>query len=50
LVEKPFGKLSLGRPTKRWEENFNMVLLKIGMGGRTGSGSFPVVSYGFSDI
>jgi ribosomal protein L34 len=30
LVRKPEGRRPLGRPTRRWEENFKMVLRQVG--------------------
>ena len=33
LVEEPGGKRSLGRPTRRWEDNIKMVLQGVGCGG-----------------
>jgi hypothetical protein len=33
LVGKPEGKILLGRPTRRWEDNIRMDLREIGWGG-----------------
>jgi hypothetical protein len=33
LVGKPKGKRPLGRPRRRWEDNFKMDLQKVGCGG-----------------
>jgi len=33
LVGKPEGKRSLGRPRRRWEDNFKMDLQEVGGGG-----------------
>jgi hypothetical protein len=33
LVGKPEGKIPLGRPKHRWEENIKMDLQKVGCGG-----------------
>jgi hypothetical protein len=33
LVEKPEGKIPLGRPRRRWMHNIKMDLLEIGWGG-----------------
>jgi hypothetical protein len=33
LVGKPEGKRPLGRPRRRWEDNFKMYLREIGWGG-----------------
>ena len=33
LVGKPEGNRSLGRPTRRWEDNIKMNLLEVGCGG-----------------
>jgi hypothetical protein len=33
LVGKPEGKKPLGRPRRRWEDNFNMDLREIGLDG-----------------
>jgi hypothetical protein len=33
LVEKPEGKIPLGRPRRRWEDNIRMDLREIGWGG-----------------
>jgi hypothetical protein len=33
LAEKPEGKRPLGRPKRRWEDNINMDLQKVGCGG-----------------
>jgi hypothetical protein len=33
LVEKPEGKRLLGTPRRRWEDNINIYLRKIGWGG-----------------
>jgi hypothetical protein len=30
LVGKPEGKRPLGRPTRRWEDNIRMDLIKLG--------------------
>ena len=32
LVEKPEGKTPLGRPRRRWENNFKMDLQEVGRG------------------
>jgi len=32
LVGKPEGKRPLGRPIRRWEDNINMDLQKVGCG------------------
>jgi hypothetical protein len=32
-VEKPEGKIRLGRPRRRWVDNIKMVLREIGWGG-----------------
>jgi len=37
LVGKPKGKRSLGRPTRRWENNIKMVFRKWDVGVWTGS-------------
>jgi len=33
LVEKPEGKISLGRPKRRWEDNIKTDLQEVGFGG-----------------
>jgi hypothetical protein len=33
LVGKPEGRRPLGRPRRRWEDNFNMDLREVGWGG-----------------
>ena len=33
LVEKPVGKRTLGRPTRKWEGNIKMDLREVGGGG-----------------
>jgi len=33
LVGKPEGKRPLGRPRRRWEDNFNLDLHEVGCGG-----------------
>jgi hypothetical protein len=33
LVGKPEGKRQLGRPRRRWEDNFKMDLQEVGCGG-----------------
>ena len=33
LVVKPEGKISLGRPRCRWEDNITMYLQEVGCGG-----------------
>jgi hypothetical protein len=33
LVGKPEGKIPLGRPRRRWEDNIRMDLREIGWGG-----------------
>jgi hypothetical protein len=33
LVGKPEGKRPLGRPRRRWEDEFGMDLMEIGLGG-----------------
>jgi len=33
LVGKPEGKRPLGRPRRRWEDNFKMDLQEVGCGG-----------------
>jgi len=33
LVGKPEGKIPLGRPRRRWEDNIKMDLLEVGCGG-----------------
>jgi len=33
LVGKPEGKIPLGRPRRRWEDNIKMELLEVGCGG-----------------
>jgi hypothetical protein len=37
LMGKPEGKRPLGRSRRRWEDNINMDLQKMGLGARTGS-------------
>jgi ribosome biogenesis protein Nip4 len=32
LVGKPEGQITLGRPRRRWEDNINMDLQKVGCG------------------
>jgi len=32
LVEKPEGKIPLGRPRRRWEDNIRMDLREVGCG------------------
>jgi hypothetical protein len=32
-VGKPEGKRALGRPSRRWEDNFKMDLQEVGCGG-----------------
>jgi hypothetical protein len=32
-VGKPEGKISLGRPTRRWEDNIKMGFQEVGCGG-----------------
>jgi len=39
-VEKPEGKRSLGRPRRRWEDNIEMDLQEIRLGGVAWTGSF----------
>jgi hypothetical protein len=36
LVGKPEGRRPLGRPRRRWEDEFKMVLREIGWGGWSG--------------
>jgi hypothetical protein len=33
LVGKPEGKMPLGRPRRRWEENIEMGIQEVGCGG-----------------
>ena len=33
LVGRPEGKIPLGRPRRRWEDNIKMVLQEVGCGG-----------------
>ena len=33
LVGKPGGKITLGRPRRRWEDNIKMDLREVGRGG-----------------
>jgi hypothetical protein len=33
LVEKPEGKRQIGRPMRRWEDNFKVALREVGFGG-----------------
>ena len=37
LVGKPEGKIPLGRPRRRWEDNIKMDLQELGCGVWTGS-------------
>jgi hypothetical protein len=37
LVRKPEGKISLGRPRRRWEDNIKTDLEEVGWGEWTGS-------------
>ena len=41
-MEKPEGRIPLGRPRRRWEDNIKMDLQEVGFGGMewTGSGHF----------
>jgi hypothetical protein len=39
LVGRPEGKMPLGRPRRRWEENFKMNLREIGCRGLHSSGT-----------
>jgi hypothetical protein len=39
LVGKPEGKRPLGRPRRRWEDNFKIDIKKVGCGGGAWNGS-----------
>jgi hypothetical protein len=40
LVGKPEGKISFGRPRRRWEDNIRMIFRKWNVGVWTGLGWF----------
>ena len=42
LAEKPEGKIPLGGPWRRWEDNVNMDLQEVGCGVWTGSSSLRI--------
>jgi len=46
LVVKPEGKIPLGRPRRRWEDNIKMDLQDVGCGVWTGSSWFRIVTDG----